>query len=135
MYTQKKHFAHILIVAVISPVLGTISDIMRGKKRFLAVFAGIGILSTGLLVLVETGDWAAPTAEYQRRAKLGQDAVYDVIRDINHQVTKLAGLEAIISKRCHLVGGVFHPHILASARTSRGHRRIIRPRECGFCQF
>jgi UMF1 family MFS transporter len=47
----------ILIVAVISPVLGTISDIMRGKKRFLAVFAGIGILSTGLLVLVETGDW------------------------------------------------------------------------------
>jgi UMF1 family MFS transporter len=47
----------ILIVALISPVLGTISDIMRGKKRFLAVFAGIGILSTGLLVLVETGDW------------------------------------------------------------------------------
>ena len=34
----------ILIVAVISPVLGTISDIMRGKKRFLAFFAGIGIL-------------------------------------------------------------------------------------------
>lgn len=47
----------ILIVAIISPVLGTISDIMRGKKRFLAVFAGLGILSTGLLVLVETGDW------------------------------------------------------------------------------
>ncbi len=47
----------ILIVALISPVLGTISDIMRGKKRFLAVFAGIGILCTGLLVLVETGDW------------------------------------------------------------------------------
>jgi len=46
-----------LIVAIISPVLGTISDIMRGKKRFLAVFVGIGILSTGLLVLVETGDW------------------------------------------------------------------------------
>ncbi len=47
----------ILIVALFSPVLGTISDIIRGKKRFLAVFAGIGILSTGLLVLVETGDW------------------------------------------------------------------------------
>ncbi|MFL7891804.1 MAG: MFS transporter [Anaerolineales bacterium] len=47
----------ILIVAIISPILGTISDIMRGKKRFLAIFAGIGILSTGLLVLVETGDW------------------------------------------------------------------------------
>jgi UMF1 family MFS transporter len=47
----------ILIVAVISPVLGTISDIMRGKKRFLAIFVGIGIVSTGLLVLVGTGDW------------------------------------------------------------------------------
>ncbi len=46
-----------LIVAIISPVLGTISDIMRGKKRFLAIFVGIGILSTGLLVLVKTGDW------------------------------------------------------------------------------
>lgn len=47
----------ILIVAVISPILGTISDIMRGKKRFLAVFAGLGIVTTGLLILVESGDW------------------------------------------------------------------------------
>ena len=47
----------ILIVAIISPVLGTISDIKRGKKPFLAIFAGLGILSTGLLVLVESGDW------------------------------------------------------------------------------
>jgi len=47
----------ILIVAIISPILGTVSDIMRGKKRFLAIFVGLGILSTGLLVLVETGDW------------------------------------------------------------------------------
>jgi UMF1 family MFS transporter len=47
----------LLIVAIMSPVLGTISDIMRGKKRFLAVFFGLGVLSTGLLVLVETGDW------------------------------------------------------------------------------
>ena len=30
---------------------------MRGKKRFLAVFAGMGIVATGLLVLVTTGDW------------------------------------------------------------------------------
>jgi MFS transporter, UMF1 family len=47
----------LLIVAILSPILGTISDVMRGKKRFLAVFAGIGILGTGLLVLVSTGDW------------------------------------------------------------------------------
>ena len=47
----------LLIVAVLSPILGTISDVMRGKKPFLAVFAGIGIVMTALLVLVGTGDW------------------------------------------------------------------------------
>jgi UMF1 family MFS transporter len=47
----------LLIVAIFSPILGTISDVMRGKKRFLSFFAGIGIIGTGLLVLVDTGDW------------------------------------------------------------------------------
>lgn len=47
----------LLIVAILSPILGTISDVMRGKKRFLAVFATIGILGTGMLVVVSTGDW------------------------------------------------------------------------------
>jgi len=47
----------LLIIAILSPILGTISDVMRGKKRFLAIFAGIGIVSTALLVLVSTGDW------------------------------------------------------------------------------
>jgi len=47
----------LLIAAVLSPVLGTISDVMRGKKRFLTGFAALGIVGTGLLVLVDTGDW------------------------------------------------------------------------------
>ncbi|MBN1180123.1 MAG: MFS transporter [Anaerolineae bacterium] len=47
----------LLIAAVISPILGTISDVMRGKKRFLAFFVAMGTLGTGLLVLVDTGDW------------------------------------------------------------------------------
>jgi UMF1 family MFS transporter len=47
----------LLIVAVLSPILGTVSDVMRGKKRFLAGFAGLGIVGTALLVLVNTGDW------------------------------------------------------------------------------
>jgi UMF1 family MFS transporter len=47
----------LFIVAILSPILGTISDIMRGKKRFLSLFAGLGIVGTGLLVLVNTGDW------------------------------------------------------------------------------
>jgi UMF1 family MFS transporter len=49
--------AALLIAAVLSPILGTISDIMRGKKRFLAIFTGIGIIGTAALVLVGTGDW------------------------------------------------------------------------------
>ncbi len=47
----------LFVVAILSPILGTVSDVMRGKKRFLAIFFGIGIVGTGLLVLVETGDW------------------------------------------------------------------------------
>lgn len=47
----------LFIVAILSPILGTISDVMRGKKRFLVFFVGFGIIGTGLLVLVDTGDW------------------------------------------------------------------------------
>ncbi|MAU08235.1 MAG: hypothetical protein CL607_00320 [Anaerolineaceae bacterium] len=47
----------IFIVAILSPILGTISDVMRGKKKFLAIFILIGIIGSALLVLVGTGDW------------------------------------------------------------------------------
>lgn len=47
----------LLIVAILSPILGTISDVIRGKKRLLAVFVGLGVIGAGLLTLVSTGDW------------------------------------------------------------------------------
>lgn len=47
----------LFIVAVLSPILGTISDVARNKKQFLTVFASLGIVGTGLLALVDTGDW------------------------------------------------------------------------------
>jgi UMF1 family MFS transporter len=47
----------LLISAILSPILGAVSDVMRGKKPLLSVFVGIGIVGTGLLVLVDTGDW------------------------------------------------------------------------------
>ncbi|MCP4422509.1 MAG: MFS transporter [Chloroflexi bacterium] len=47
----------VFIVAILSPILGTVSDIMRGKKKFLSLFVAIGVVGTGLLVLVNTGDW------------------------------------------------------------------------------
>ncbi|MFN8527180.1 MAG: MFS transporter [Anaerolineae bacterium] len=47
----------LFITAILAPVLGTISDVTRGKKKFLAIFTAIGVIATGLLVLVGTGDW------------------------------------------------------------------------------
>ena len=47
----------LFIVAIISPIIGTISDIRRGKKKGLALFVGIGVIGTGLLALVGSGDW------------------------------------------------------------------------------
>ena len=71
----------LFIVAVLSPILGTVSDVMRGKKRFLAIFAGIGILGTALLVLVGTGDWvlASILAIVGRIGFSGANTFYDAL--------------------------------------------------------
>lgn len=54
----------LFIVAILSPILGTVSDVMRGKKKFLSVFAGIGIVGAGLLVVISTGDWLLASLIY-----------------------------------------------------------------------
>jgi UMF1 family MFS transporter len=46
-----------LVVAFSAPVLGALADHRGIKKRFLALFAGMGIVSTSLLVFVGKGDW------------------------------------------------------------------------------
>ncbi len=52
----------LLITAVLSPILGTMSDLVQAKKRFLAGFVAIGSVATGMLVLVERGDWLLASA-------------------------------------------------------------------------
>ena len=47
----------VLIVALLSPILGAVSDIMRGKKKFLAAFTGLGVIGSALLYFVQNGDW------------------------------------------------------------------------------
>ncbi len=47
----------LFVLAILSPILGVISDVMRSKKRFLALFIGGGVLGAGLLIFVSTGDW------------------------------------------------------------------------------
>jgi len=45
-----------VIVAVISPVLGTIADFSRSKKKFLFIFTLLAIVFTALLFFVQKGD-------------------------------------------------------------------------------
>ena len=73
--------ASLLVIAVLSPILGTVSDVMRGKKRFLAVFAGMGIVGTGLLVLVNTGDWLLASVLFVlgRIGFTGANVFYDAL--------------------------------------------------------
>jgi UMF1 family MFS transporter len=45
------------LVAVLAPIVGTMSDVMRGKKYLLAFFTLVGVTATGSLFFVSTGDW------------------------------------------------------------------------------
>ena len=71
----------LFIIAIMSPILGTVSDVMRGKKRFLSVFAGVGIVGTGLLVLVDTGDWLLASILFMvgRVGFTGANVFYDAL--------------------------------------------------------
>jgi UMF1 family MFS transporter len=54
----------LLIVAILSPIFGTISDLKRGKKKFLAVSILVGAVGVSLLVFVGTGDWLIASAAF-----------------------------------------------------------------------
>ena len=47
-----------LIAAIISPVLGSIADFRGSKKKFMAFFVGLGVLSTALMFFIQRpADW------------------------------------------------------------------------------
>jgi len=47
----------LLVIALIAPVLGAIADYTGGKKRYVAFFAGLGILATAAFVCIGTDTW------------------------------------------------------------------------------
>lgn len=47
----------LIVVALLAPVLGTISDLKRWKKRMLAASVLVGAVGVSLLMFVGTGDW------------------------------------------------------------------------------
>ncbi len=53
-----------IIVALISPILGTIADYKDTKKRFFIFFALLGVVFTGALSVVPIGQWQALVAFY-----------------------------------------------------------------------
>ncbi len=47
----------LLVAAMLAPVLGSLADHTGSKKKFLAIFAGIGVVATALMYTINTGDW------------------------------------------------------------------------------
>jgi UMF1 family MFS transporter len=53
-----------LVVALLAPALGAVADAGGSRRRFLLVFAAVGILATVGLALVGPGDWALAAGVY-----------------------------------------------------------------------
>jgi len=53
-----------LFIVLLAPVLGAYSDLGKLKKKFLAFFALLGVLSTGYLYFIPQGDWVMAAAFY-----------------------------------------------------------------------
>lgn len=53
-----------LLVAILGPILGAIADFKGNKKRFLAIFVGLGVTATALLYFVKTGNWMLASILY-----------------------------------------------------------------------
>ncbi len=60
-YTQT---VALVIIALASPLLGAAADHLGAKKRFLAFFAAMGALGTGLLCFVGRGEWKFASAVF-----------------------------------------------------------------------
>jgi UMF1 family MFS transporter len=48
--------AAIAIIALLSPVLGAVADFASAKKRFLALFTGLGVAAVGGMYFIQRGD-------------------------------------------------------------------------------
>ncbi|TEU12482.1 MAG: MFS transporter [Anaerolineales bacterium] len=54
----------LLMIAIIAPVLGAVADYTGGRKRYVAFFAGLGILSTAAFVFIGTDTWLLASILY-----------------------------------------------------------------------
>lgn len=54
----------LLVIALTAPLLGAIADYTGGKKRYVALFAGLGILATAAFVFIGTDTWLLASILY-----------------------------------------------------------------------
>ena len=69
-----------IIVAALAPFLGAIADRGTAKKKFLTMFAFLGIIGTGALWMVNQGQWQMAVAFYVVASVgfLGGNIFYDL---------------------------------------------------------
>ena len=70
-----------LVIVILAPLLGTIADQSHLKKRFLLVFAFLGITMTAGLFLIEQGAWSLAIAVYilANIGFMGGNVFYDAL--------------------------------------------------------
>ena len=56
--------AALLIGAFISPLLGAVSDFTGGKKRYLGIFAGVGMVATAAFIFIGDDTWSLAAVLY-----------------------------------------------------------------------
>lgn len=73
--------AGLLLGVLLGPPLGTIADARGVRRRFLAVFAGVGVVATGLLALALPGSWPVAAMLYVVAATgfAGANLFYDAL--------------------------------------------------------
>ena len=54
----------LLLIALVAPMLGAVADYTGGKKRYLAAFAILGMLSTAAFVFIGTDTWVLASLLY-----------------------------------------------------------------------
>ena len=70
-----------LVIVLMAPVLGAIADRASARKRFLALFAYLGVLMTGLMYVVAQGHWLLAAVLYAAAAVgfSGANVFYDAL--------------------------------------------------------
>ena len=97
-----------LIIAIIAPILGAIADRGTNKKKFLLLFAFMGIVMTGCLYMVSQGNWILAFLIYiiATIGFCGGNIFYDSLITIVASEKKMNTVSALGYSLGYLGGGI-----------------------------